>query len=584
MARLIAKRTVADQFISILWSAGVRRIYGVVGDSLNPVVDAVRRHEHMDWVPVRNEESGAFAAGAEAQLTGRLAACAGSSGPGNLHLINGLYDAHRSGAPVVALAAQIPSDEIGTGYFQETHPTLVFQECSHYVEQIVRPAQVARVTQIAIQHAIGQGGVSVVVLPGDLGAEPAEGAVLEHTYRLGQRPTARPGDEVLDELLELIDRSGKVTLFCGAGCAGAHDDVAALAGRLKAPVGHSLRGKEWIEYDNPYDVGMSGLLGYGACYEAMRECDLLLLLGTDFPYVQFMPTGVTIAQVDIRRERLGRRSRLDLGIWGDVRETVRALMARLPERSDATFLERMLARHRQLLGRGAAHARDTIDRVPIQPEYATSILDELASDDAIFTVDTGMNNVWAARILRATARRRFVGSFTHGSMANALPQAIGAQLAYPGRQVISLSGDGGFTMLMGDFLTLVQERLPVKVVVYDNTSLGMVKLEMLAAGYPDFGTSELPVDFAAIANAAGAVGVRVEDPGEVRDGLRAVLAADGPALLDLVTDPTALALPPKVRADQVRGYALAMTRLVLEGGVAEAYQMARAGLRSMPRS
>jgi pyruvate dehydrogenase (quinone) len=579
----MAKRTVADQFIAILWAAGVRRIYGVVGDSLNPVVDAVRRHEGMDWVPVRHEEAGAFAAGAEAQLTGRLAACAGSCGPGNLHLINGLYDAHRSGAPVIALASHIPSHEIGTDYFQETHPTLVFQECSHYAELVAGPEQVARVTQIAVQHAIGQGGVGVVVLPGDIAAEPAEAEFLEHAYRLGQRPTARPSDDVLGELEDLVNGARRVTLFCGAGCAGAHEEIISLAARLNAPVGHTLRGKEWVQYDNPYDVGMTGLLGYGACYEAMHECDLLLLLGTDFPYVPFMPAGVRIAQVDIRRERLGRRSRLDLGVWGDVRETIRALLPLLPERPDTEFLDRMLARHRQLVARTAAHASEAVRQVPINPEYATAVLDELADDDAIFTVDTGMCNVWAARLIRATAGRRMLGSFVHGSMANALPQAIGAQLAFPGRQVISMSGDGGFSMLMGDFLTLVQERVPVKVMLYDNSSLGMVKLEMLAAGYQDFETTLEGFDYAAIAIAAGAVGIRVTDPNGVADGVRALLAADGPALLDVVTDPLTLAIPPRLRAEQVRGFALAMTRTVLDGGVAEAFQMARAGLRSVPR-
>jgi pyruvate dehydrogenase (quinone) len=579
----MAKRSVADQFVEILQAAGVRRIYGVVGDSLNPVVDAVRRHDGIDWVHVRHEEAGAFAAGAEAQLTGRLTACAGSCGPGNLHLINGLYDAHRSGAPVVALASHIPSAEIGTDYFQETHPTSLFQECSHYVEMISRPAQVPRVTQIAVQHALGQGGVGVVVLPGDVAAEPAEGERLEHAFRLDQRPTARPSDAVVDELVELLNAAGKVALFCGAGCAGAHDEVVALAERLKAPVGHAFRGKEWIQHDNPFDVGMSGLLGYGACYEAMHECDLLLLLGTNFPYVQFMPTDVRVAQVDVRRERLGGRSRLDLGVWGDVGETIRALLPRLPARSDSGFLGRMLARHRELTARATAYATDALHHRPIHPEYLTAVIDELAAADAIFTVDTGMCDVWAARILRGTAGRRIIGSMTHGSMANAMPQAIGAQLAFPGRQVISMSGDGGFTMLMGDFLTLIQHGLPVKVVVYDNGSLGMVALEMLVAGYPEFGTTNVNPDFAAIARAAGAGGIRVEDPADVADGVRALLAAEGPALLDVVTDPAALSIPPRISGEQVRGFALAMTRTVLGGGAAQAFELVRSNLRNIPR-
>jgi pyruvate dehydrogenase (quinone) len=579
----MAKRTAADQFVEILLAAGVRRIYGVVGDSLNPVVDAVRRHNDIDWVHMRHEEAGAFAAGAEAQLTGRLVACAGSCGPGNLHLINGLYDAHRSMAPVLALAAQIPSTEIGTGYFQETHPTLMFQECSHYCELVTRPEQLPRVTQIAVQQALGRGGVGVVALPGDVADQEASGAYLEHTYRLDQRPDARPSDHVLEELVGLVDDARRVTLFCGRGVAGAHGEVLALAERLRAPVGHALRGKEWIQYDNPYDVGMSGLLGYGACYEAMHNCDLLVLLGTDFPYVQFMPTRPKVVQVDLRRERLGSRSRLDLGVWGDVKETVRALLPRVTEKPDRTYLDQMLDRHRELLGRMRAYADEVRGHRPIHPEHVAATLDELAADEAIFTVDTGMPTVWAARFISATARRRILGSLVHGSMANALPQAIGAQLPDRGRQVIAMCGDGGFAMLMGDFLTLLQYDLPVKLVIFDNGSLGMVALEMLVAGYPPYQTALKTPDFAAVARAAGVTGIRMEDPGDVRDGLRQALAADGPVLVDVLTDPNALSMPPKSTGEQVKGFALAMSRLVLSGDADEVVNMARSNLRNLPR-
>jgi pyruvate dehydrogenase (quinone) len=579
----MAKRTAADQFVEILLAAGVQRMYGVVGDSLNPVVDAVRHHDGIDWIHVRHEEAGAFAAGAEAQLTGRLVACAGSCGPGNLHLINGLYDAHRSMAPVLALAAQIPSTEIGTGYFQETHPTLSFQECSHYCELVTRPEQLPRVTQIAVQQAIGRGGVGVVALPGDVADAAASDAHLEHTYRLNQRPSARPSDAVLDELVGLVNGARRVMLFCGRGVAGAHDEVLALAERLKAPVGHALRGKEWIQYDNPYDVGMTGLLGYGACYEAMHSCDLLVLLGTDFPYVQFMPTKPKIVQVDIRRERLGSRSRLDLGVWGDVKETVRALVHRVAEKPDRTFLDQMLGRHHELLGRMRAYADEVRGHRPIHPEHVAATLDELAANDAIFTVDTGMPTVWAARFISATARRRILGSFVHGSMANALPQAIGAQLPDRGRQVIAMCGDGGFAMLMGDFLTLLQYDLPVKVVIFDNGSLGMVALEMLVAGYPPYQTALKNPDFAAVARAAGVTGIRIEDPGDVRDGLREALETDGPVLVDVLTDPNALSMPPKITGEQVKGFALAMSRLVLSGDADEVLNMARSNLRNLPR-
>jgi pyruvate dehydrogenase (quinone) len=579
----MARRSVADQFIEILLAAGVRRMYGVVGDSLNPVVDSIRRHPGIEWIHVRNEESGAFAAGAESQLTGRLTSCAGSCGPGHVHLVNGLYDAHRSGAPVLALAAHIPSTEIGTGYFQETNPGLLFQDCSFSSSTVLRPEQLARVTQIAVQEAIGRGGVSVVVLPGDVAAEEASSAYLEHTYRLDQRPQVRPSDLVLDELVQLVDRSRRITLFCGRGVAGAHDEVIALAERLKAPIGHSLRGKDWIAWDNPYDVGMSGLLGYGACYDAMQSCDLLMLLGTDFPYVQFMPTKPAIVQVDLMRERLGRRSKLDLGVWGDAKETVEAVLPRVAEKTDRSFLDRMLRRHRELLERVNAYSAGVRGRRPIHPEQVAATIDDLAADDAVFTVDTGMCAVWAARQVHARPGRRFLGSFNHGSMANALPQAIGAQVADRNRQVIALAGDGGFAMLMGDFLTLLQYDLPVKIVLFDNGSLGMVELEMLVAGLQPYQTRLKNPDFAAIARAAGMTGIRIEDPGDVRAGLAEALSTPGPALVDVLTDPNALSMPPKITGEQVKGFALAMSKIVLAGDADAALTMARSNIRNLPR-
>ncbi|NLU69213.1 pyruvate dehydrogenase [Streptomyces sp. HNM0574] len=579
----MAKQTVAEQFVDTLVRSGVRRLYGVVGDSLNPVVDAIRRTSAIDWIQVRHEETAAFAAGAEAQVTGRLAACAGSCGPGNLHLINGLFDAHRSMAPVLALASHIPSSEIGTGFFQETHPDRLFRECSYYSELISTRNQLPRVLQTAIQHAVGRQGVSVVTLPGDIAAEEAPERPEEHAIVTG-RPTARPGDEDIDALARLIDEAGTVTLFCGSGTAGAHEEVMQLAERVKSPVGHALRGKEWIQYDNPFDVGMSGLLGYGAAYEATHECDLLLLLGTDFPYNAFLPKNVKIAQVDVRPEHLGRRTTLDLAVWGDVRETLRCLVPRVREKNNRKFLDRMLKKHADALeGVVGAYTRKVEKHTPIHPEYVASLLDEEADEDAVFSVDTGMCNVWAARYLTPNGRRRVIGSFTHGSMANALPQAIGAQFTDPGRQVVSMSGDGGFSMLMGDFLTLVQYDLPVKVVLFNNSSLGMVELEMMVDGMPSYGTGYPEQDYAAIARAAGAHGVRVEKPKQLRGALREVLRHKGPALLDVVTDPNALSLPPKITREQVSGFALSAGRTVLEGGVGRMVQMARSNLRNIPR-
>ncbi|MFC7302978.1 pyruvate dehydrogenase [Streptomyces monticola] len=579
----MAKQNVAEQFVDILVRAGVRRLYGVVGDSLNPVVDAIRRTGDIDWVQVRHEETAAFAAGAEAQITGKLAACAGSCGPGNLHLINGLYDAHRSMAPVLALASHIPSSEIGLGYFQETHPDQLFRECSHYSELISSPKQMPRLLQTAIQHAVGRGGVGVVTLPGDVASETAPEAAYQHAL-VTSRPSVRPGDTELDKLVTMIDEADKVTLFCGSGTAGAHKEVMEFAETVKSPVGHALRGKEWIQYDNPYDVGMSGLLGYGAAYEATHECDLLILLGTDFPYNAFLPDDVKIVQVDVRPEHLGRRSKLDLAVWGDVRETLRCLTPRVRPKTDRRFLDKMLKKHADALeGVVKAYTRKVEKHVPIHPEYVASVLDELADEDAVFTVDTGMCNVWAARYLSPNGKRRIIGSFSHGSMANALPQAIGAQFADRGRQVVSMSGDGGFSMLMGDFLTLVQHDLPVKVVLFNNSSLGMVELEMLVAGLPSYGTGNHNPDFAAVARACGAYGVRVEKPKQLAGALKDAFKHKGPALVDVVTDPNALSIPPKISAEMVTGFALSASKIVLDGGVGRMVQMARSNLRNVPR-
>ncbi|MGW5605625.1 pyruvate dehydrogenase [Streptomyces sp. NPDC003753] len=579
----MAKQNVADQFVDILVRAGVKRLYGVVGDSLNPIVDAVRRNSAIDWVHVRHEETAAFAAGAEAQISGGLTACAGSCGPGNLHLINGLYDAHRSMAPVLALASHIPSSEIGLGYFQETHPDQLFRECSHYSELISNPQQMPRLLQTAIQHAIGRSGVSVVSLPGDIAAQPAPDRSAE-TALVTSRPSVRPGDAEIDRLVAMIDEAEKVTLFCGSGTRGAHAEVMEFAGKIKSPVGHALRGKEWIQYDNPYDVGMSGLLGYGAAYEATHECDLLILLGTDFPYNAFLPKDVKIAQIDVRPENLGRRSKLDLAVWGDVKETLRCLIPRVRTKENRRFLDKMLKKHADALeGVVKAYTRKVDKHVPIHPEYVASVLDEVADDDAVFTIDTGMCNVWGARYISPNGRRRIIGSFSHGSMANALPMAIGAQFTDRRRQVVSMSGDGGFSMLMGDFLTLVQYDLPVKVVVFNNSSLSMVELEMMVSGLPSYGTATKNPDFAAVARACGAYGTRVEKPKQLAGALKDAFRHKGPALVDVVTDPHALSIPPKISAEMVTGFALSASKIVLEGGVGRMVQMARSNLRNVPR-
>lgn len=575
-------KTLADQFVELLREAGVERVYGVVGDSLNPVVDAIRRTDGIDWVHVRNEEAGAFAAAAEAQLTGKLAVCAGSCGPGNTHLIQGLYDANRSGAPVLALASHIPSAQIGTGFFQETHPERTFVDASSYCELLSDAAQAPRLVRVAIQHAVATSSVSVLVLPGDVADQQAVNPTGTGCYTT-PTGTLEPDPVQVQQLAEEINAAETVTLFCGAGVRDAHDEVIRLAETVHAPIGHSLRGKEWIQFDNPYDVGMSGLLGYGAAHQAMHEADLLLLLGTDFPYDSFLPQERTI-QVDHEAARLGRRTALRLGVHGDVAATLNAVQPLLKQKTDRSFLDDMLRRHHRALERVVeAYTRGISTHTPIHPEYAADVLDDVAADDAVFTVDTGMGNVWHARYLTPNGRRRFLGSFVHGSMANALPHAIGAQLAAPQRQVVALAGDGGLSMLMGELITVVQERVPVNIVVFNNSSLGMVKLEMLVDGLPSYETDTPEVNYAAVAQALGMHATRVDKPDQVAGALREAFAHDGPSLVDVVTDANALSLPPKITGEQVRGFALAASRTVLDGGVGKMLQMAKSNLRNIPR-
>ena len=577
----MAHPTVATQLVQMLRAAGVERIYGVVGDSLNPVVDAVRHTDGIEWVHVANEEGGAFAAAAEAQVTGRLAVCAGSCGPGNTHLLQGLYDAHRSGAPVLAIASHIESQEVGMAFFQETHPERTFQDCSYWCE-VVTPKQMPHALRVAIQTAVGKQGVSVVVLPGDLAAEESGGPTVESA--MVSRPSpVRPPAEQVQALADAINAAGTVTLFCGAGCRDAHAEVMQLAGHVLAPVGHALGGKESIQYDNPYDVGMNGLLGYGAAHKATHEADLLLLLGTDFPYPDFLPQART-AQVDADASHLGRRSPIEVAVHGDVGETIRALLPLLERKTDRGFLDAMLREHAESLEKVVdAYTHRVEGMRPIHPEYVAAQLDELAADDAVFTVDTGMCNVWAARYLTPNGRRRVLGSFRHGSMANALPHAVGAQFAAPGRQVVSMSGDGGLAMLLGELITVRLHRLPVKIVLFNNASLGMVKLEMLVEGIPDFETDHEPTDFAAIAAAVGIPSMRVEDPAEVRATLAEGLSRPGPVLMEFVTDANALSIPPAITGEQIKGFAMSASKTVLGGGVGKMIDLARANLRNVPR-
>jgi len=577
---------VAEQLVSQLIDAGVHRVYGIVGDSLNPVVDAIRKSGGskkggIDWVHVRHEEAAAFAAAAEAQLTGKLAVCAGSCGPGNLHLINGLYDAQRSAAPVLAIASHIPSVQIGQMYFQETHPDRLFNECSVYNEMISSAEQAPRVVNAAIRHAVELSGVSVISLPGDVSDLKATSP--SPKYVPSRRPVLSPNEEDVRQLADVLNRAKKVAIFAGAGVEGAHDEVIELADALKAPIGHTLRGKDFIQYDNPFDVGMTGLLGYGAAAEGMNDADVLIMLGTDFPYDQFLPDTFTV-QVENHPEKLGRRTDISLPIHSDVKPLIAALLPLLDrDRSDA-FLKAKVKKHSKIMHSPiGAYTRNAEHMKPIHPEYAAHILNEVASKDAIFTADTGMCNVWTARYIDPLGTRRLIGSFLHGSMANALPHAIGAQVAFPNRQVISVSGDGGLSMLLGELVTARMYDLPIKVVVFNNSTLGMVKLEMLVNGLPDYGTDVHDVNYADVASAIGFHGERVTEPSRLREALQEAFAYNGPALIEVMTDPNALSLPPEIRSGQVIGFATAMSKIVLNRGAGEAVAMATSNMRNIPR-
>ncbi len=575
----MATRNIADLMVETLEQAGVARIYGVVGDSLNGLTETLRRRARIRWVHVRHEEVAAFAASGESQITGQLAVCAGSCGPGNLHLINGLFDAQRSRTPVLAIAAQIPSQEIGGGYFQETHPQDLFRACSVYCELVSDPRQMPYVMENAVRAAIGQRGVAVVVIPGDVALQEAPArAVSPKAGLLPPAPVVTPASAELDRLAGLLNDARRVTLFCGRGCAGAHAELMALAETLKSPIVHALGGKEHVEYDNPYDVGMTGLIGFASGYEAMQTCDMLLMLGTDFPYKQFLPDDAVIAQVDIRPANLGRRCKLDLGVVGDVRATIAALSPRLATKQDRQHLDDSLARYVKSRAGLDALAEGTPGRKPIHPQYVARLVSELAADDAAFSFDVGTPTIWAARYLKMNGRRRLLGSLVHGSMANALPQAIGAQAAQPGRQVISLSGDGGFTMLMGDLITLAQEKLPVKVVIFNNGVLGFVAMEMKAAGFVETGVDLENPDFAAMARAMGIMALRVEDPGDLPEALAKILAHEGPALLDVVTAKQELSIPPTIALEQAKGFGLWMLRAVMSGRGDEVVDLVKTNL------
>ena len=575
-------RNYAEQLVETLEKQGVEHIYGLVGDSLNPIVDAVRRSS-IEWIHVRNEEAAAFAAEADSLTTGKLAVCAASCGPGNTHLIQGLYDANRNGAKVLALASHIPSRQIGSHFFQETHPEQIFQECSGYCEMVMSGDQGGVVLHHAIQSTMAGNGVSVLVIPGDVSTEEVDDDTFVESKISTGRPVVYPDPAEAAALTQAINEAESVAFFVGAGVKNAREQVLKLAEKVKAPIGHALGGKMYIQYDNPFDVGMSGLLGYGAAHEATHEADLLILLGTDFPYNDFLPKG-NVAQVDINGSHIGRRTKISYPVTGDVAATIENILPHVEEKKDRSFLDKMLKKHYDKLEHVVeAYTSNVEKHTPIHPEYIADLIDKEADEDAIFTVDTGMCNVWGARYITPNGKREQIGSFRHGTMANALPQAIGAQQANPGRQVITFSGDGGLSMLMGELLTVKLHQLPVKMFVFNNSSLGMVKLEMLVGGIPEHETDHESVDFSKIAEAAGIKTFRIEDPKQAPKQIKKALAYNGPALIDVVTDPNALSLPPTLTFDQLLGFSKAATRTVFGGGVGSMLSMAKSNLRNIPR-
>jgi pyruvate dehydrogenase (quinone) len=568
--------TIAEALVRTLADAGVERMWGVIGDSLNAVNWHLSKDGRIAFMHVRHEEAGAFAAGADAAVTGRLAVCAGSCGPGNLHLINGLFDCHRNHVPVLAIASHIPSSEIGLNYFQETHPTELFRECSHFCEMVTNPKQMPEILHRAMRAAIGGRGVAVLVLPGDVATLETDGGAPAFVPPVAG-PMA-PAPETVARAADILTHAKRVAILAGSGCAGAHDALVALADRLAAPIIHAFRGKEHVEWNNPFDVGMTGLIGFSSGYHALKECDALLMLGTDFPYRNFYPTGAKIIQVDREPGALGRRAPLDLAVVAEVAPFAAALAASIPEGRSRAFLDKARQHY--------ASARRGLDELavprkagqPLHPQFVAATIDKIAAQDAIFTADVGTPVIWAARYFHMNGKRRLIGSFNHGSMANAMPQALGAQAAFPGRQVVSLSGDGGFSMLMGELLTAVQLKLPIKIVVINNGTLGFVEMEMKASGYPGTNVSLLNPNFADLARSAGLRGVRVEDSEALEPALREAFAHDGPALVDVVTARHEVSMPPAIAAEQAKGFSLYMLRALLSGRGDEIVELATTNL------
>src|SRR5580658_4034921 len=559
-------KNVADVLWEMLANAGVKRCYGIVGDALNPVIDALRRNGKVEFIHVRHEEYGVFAAVAEAYLTGTPVAVCGTAGPGVVHLFNGLMDARKEGAPVIAIAGDVETKLIDTGALEELNPYKFFETASLYTARLVNPEQARPIISTAILTAIMEKGPTVISIPADVASADAGDQSPE--IRIPATPVVRPSDSDLNKLASMINDAKTVAIFGGDGCRDATREVIQLAEKVKAPVGYSFRGKQWLEHDNPNAVGMTGLLGYGGAYGAINEADLLLLLGTDFPFSEFLPGAkVKKVQIDKNPKHIGRRTAVDLGLVGDIRPTVTALLAKVRDKADSDFLDKHVAKANSFHDLLQHYVKKGPGIKPIRPEFLAATLSDLASDDALFFADTGTACIWMARYIKGGPNRRLFGSFSWASMANAAPNAFGAQLAFPGRQTIAICGDGGFTMLaLGDLSTQVQRKTPVVQLVLNNDTLGFVKIEQQEAGFVPFGVDFKNPNFAKVAEAMGAKGIRIEDPGDVREGLAEALAyKDGPVVVDAVVDPMALAMPSHSPLHTVKGFTLSFAKQVLSG-------------------
>ncbi|MCX8640971.1 MULTISPECIES: thiamine pyrophosphate-dependent enzyme [unclassified Gilliamella] len=555
-----SKKSVAQIIVDVLGEAGVKHCYGIVGDTLNQITSAIKKSD-IEWVHVRHEEVGAFAAGAEAYLTDQITACAGSCGPGSLHFINGIYEAQRNKVPVILLASQLVTSQRGTDFPQEVDFPSVYKNCSVFCQEINDPTQARQITTAAVQAAINQRGVAVLVIPYNISLEKVEDNSGHKIYH--PKPIIHPSNEELNQIADILNKNHKIAIFAGQGAHEAHDELIGLAEKLKAPIVHTSRAKDFVEYDNPYNVGMTGMFGVESGSTAIKDCDVLLMLGADFAWSQFYPNKAIIIQVDIDATHLGRRHPVSVGVVGSTKPTITALLPLINEKQETAFLVKCRELYTKSMNK--LNKKSMPSKATIHPQYLTELVDKYATDDAVLCADVGSAMVWACRHFNTNGKRRTVISLKHGTMANAMPQALGVQKAFPNRQVITLSGDGGISMLMGDLLTTIQEKLPIKIIVLNNGSLNFVELEQKVEGLVDHYTDLQNPNFAKVAESMGLFAISVEDSDLLEAAMQSFLSHPGPALLDVKTSSNELVMPPEIQASQVMGMALYSVKASLHG-------------------